>query len=487
VIVGAAWLAALLAGDAVGSLTQHTRVLDVYGFLAAALCIWALVRHAGVGAWYGVLLLAAVNALPGPNLDTLKLSALYGTDFAALLLVASMFVEHARDAFRPFRVPGYFRMAAQWGAGFFVLWAITVARSWAFSGIPLAHALEFGRAFAFFALLVPLFAASLAQQRTRNALLAVCGVGALVVAITQAVVILHGGGLSFVVHVYATSSLVGLTRLYSNATYLVVAAMPFAVGGVLLGKSARMRVWSGLVAVATTVDIALLLTRALYVAVVVGIGAASLCWLAISRRDAVRGRRRLARLGLGLAVIGGLIAVIQPPAVSTSAVNGVAVRFTSIFSTITSSNAQASTLAERDQESATLESILGSRWPIGLGFLDPRNRYFVGLPAFSDGSIMNSDVGILNVVMTMGVLGAAIQLMPLLFVAWVLWMQRVTKREEEADAWLTYGVFAWAVLAITSCVTLVMLFSVDGVAVSAAVLGLGVAMAGRTRSRRFGT
>jgi hypothetical protein len=93
-----------------------------------------------------------------------------------------------------------------------------------------------------------------------------------------------------------------------------------------------------------------------------------------------------------------------------------------------------------------------------LGFLDPRDRYFVGLPSWDGGSIHDTDVGVLNTVMTMGVLGSILQSIPIFMLGWLLIRRRRESRANGKSEWLAFGgLGALAALTATG-VTLVIFF-----------------------------
>ena len=74
-------------------------------------------------------------------------------------------------------------------------------------------------------------------------------------------------------------------------------------------------------------------------------------------------------------------------------------------STVSTTTADSGNLGYRTQLDNTMLQVLGARWPVGLGFLDPTVHYVPELP---NGAIRNADVGIFNVLMTMGAMGAVL-------------------------------------------------------------------------------
>jgi hypothetical protein len=433
----------------------------------------------GRGVWYALLVVGAVDGLPGPNLDGITAAGLSATDWLTVLLIVSLAGDLARDGFARLRGSEIARWVAVWSAAFIFLWAVTVARSWVISDIPLKHAIHFGRAFIYVGVLIPLFAGALADKRVRTRFLTAAALAAALIAVTESVATVHPGALSLFVHVNQSLAQDGIIRLYTDALALVVAAFTIGLGAALLASDRRVRFAGAGVAVVCMVDIALSLTRALYLGVVVGVVLAVAIWLIRPSPESRLARRQLARILALLAIGVALVVAIHPPSISNSAVNGVASRAVSLFTAVSTGNTAQSTIAIRQQEASVLEHILGSQWPFGLGFLDNRNRYFVGLPAWDAGSILDSDVGVLNVVMTMGVLGAVVEYFPFVGVAFVLARRRLFYGEAFSQAWLAFGVFAWLLLALASSVTLTLLFNPTSVVVSAAVVGLGVSVVDR--------
>jgi hypothetical protein len=132
----------------------------------------------------------------------------------------------------------------------------------------------------------------------------------------------------------------------------------------------------------------------------------------------------------------------------------------------------------RTQLDHQLLNDLGSSWPIGLGFLDPTSRYFLGLP---QGSIRNSDTGVLNSLMTMGVVGTVLMYLPVLTGIRALTRTRVTRRgrrtviDTAEGRWPDLGIVMWLLQLIVGSVTLVVLFSTGGLVLVAAVMGATIA------------
>ena len=113
----------------------------------------------------------------------------------------------------------------------------------------------------------------------------------------------------------------------------------------------------------------------------------------------------------------------------------------------------------REAVTKTMKAYLGERWPGGLGFVPPATHYFEGLPG---GSIRDSDLGVLNAVMTMGVIGAALIYLPVISML-IDCLRRRPLRQAGEYSWLRYGGAIWIVATLVSSVTLTTLFSTSGV------------------------
>jgi hypothetical protein len=97
-------------------------------------------------------------------------------------------------------------------------------------------------------------------------------------------------------------------------------------------------------------------------------------------------------------------------------------------------------------------------------------HYVAGLP---EGAIRNSDVGVFNALMTMGVIGALLIYAPLLygFVALLRAASTWRRLGLPERRWIAYGGAAWIAWALVGSWNLGVLFSVTGLVVTALVLG----------------
>jgi hypothetical protein len=452
---------------------QSTKLLEaLLGLIAVATLVWRF----GLGAWLALLVLGSVDALPGPELETIEIPTLhlYASDFMIVMIIITLVLDNSRDGFRNIANTQGRRILCIWSAALLLVWSVTVARSAVSANIPLKHAMYYGRDFAFFALLLPLFASTLTRRRVRDGMLSVLALGVLLVDSTEIISVATRKALPFLVHSQRTTEIDGITRLYVNAQYIEVVAAMLGVGLLLLSRAGRLRQLGALLAIFSIAAVLLELTRAQYVGGIVGLAAALAVWLAVNPRTARLALRRVARLLVIVVVLAGVIAVLQPPHVTSSVLKGVESRFSSVLSTLSSSNANSSTVAYRKLEASELEHVLGSQWLFGLGFLDPRNHYVSGLP---NGSIRNGDVGVLNAVMTMGIIGAILIYLPVLYVLIALVGRAISGSERPRESWIAFGITAWIVSTLTSSVTLLSLFSAPGLCIAALALAIGATCA----------
>jgi hypothetical protein len=119
-------------------------------------------------------------------------------------------------------------------------------------------------------------------------------------------------------------------------------------------------------------------------------------------------------------------------------------------------------------------TLLGQEWPIGLGFIHPAAHSYPDLPG---GSIRNSDLGVLNALMTMGAVGAILLYLPLLLVLRGLIRAAPTPGSAAVrDEWIRFGVAIWIIGAIASSITLVDLFSLGGLEIAASMLAVATSV-----------
>jgi hypothetical protein len=150
------------------------------------------------------------------------------------------------------------------------------------------------------------------------------------------------------------------------------------------------------------------------------------------------------------------------------AVGAVVSRATSSLSDVQSRGAN---VGYRLDLAARMEAVLGNEWPIGLGFLHPSSHYVPDLP---DGSIRNSDLGISNSLMTMGLFGTILLYLPLFYGLVALHRARIRHRGSRNEDWAVYGLAAWLLIAIAASATMSTLFTVNGLVLAAFAVALSL-------------
>jgi hypothetical protein len=460
--------AALAGAAATTSLALIGVLMLTSGFLFAL-----LVARFGTGCATGLLILASLDALPGPNLETTRIAnSITAQDLAVVALLALLVYENARDSFRLMWRAPWGRTLAVWSVVFLAWYGATVVRTWTTTPVPLVHAVTYSRDFLYFALLLPLMFGPLRGPTFRNTALVTLAIGAVVASIAQGIAVVGSVSLSLLVHTYQLGEAGGLTRLYTSASDIPFAGLPLGIGLALFAPSRGPRLLGAVLAATSLAAVLLGLTRAMYLGELGGLTAATLLALLNTDARARHGRRQFTKAGLAILVATSLVVIYAPASVSNSAISGVSQRASSLVSDLTSSTVTDPSLQTRATETAGIEAAIGSHWLFGLGFLDPTYDYVAQAP---EGNIRNPDVSLLGSISTIGVFGTAIYAFPLIAILLGLAYRRWTIRKTPALEWLAFGAFAWCVAALIASVTLGLFFSPAQVSGSALVLALAAA------------
>jgi len=474
VIVAAGVAVAIVAGCAVVA-DARSSLTAAAVLAAAALVGWATRVH-GAGLLVGLLLLGAVDALPGPNAETIHLvRTLQLTDgLAALLALALAWIVVTDPAARrPVGVEE--RMLRGWAAVVLILWMVAGVRADIAHGVPILNALFWGRQYLYLALLSPLFARALGSPSARQVAFVVVAAGVCVAAAGQMAAVIAGHPIAVVVHVNQLGQTEGLLRLYSGASTLIPAGVPFGLGLALLGTSRRARLAGGVVCAFAGAGIAVELTRALYLSTVVSLALTITLWLLVGDAAGRLGRRRLLQVAAFVAAATAAVVFVQPGTISHTVVDGVVARATSGITEATADSTLDSALVARTIERTDLKAYLGGDWELGKGLLDPSYFYVAEVPG---GSIQNPDVGYLSAVMTIGVVGTIVVYSAFVFGLLRLAVLRVRGRAVAWD-WLAFGTFSWLLMAVGASVTLAVMIDPIGAVPSAAILALACICAPR--------
>ena len=418
------------------------------------------------GPFVALMVLVIMNGVPVVDLST-RIVGSFGIQDCAVLALAAGLYGYRREIVggRERRVA---RIAAIWSACFVAWWTITFARSVLLDGIPIRYAASYGRDFLYFAILLPFAVrAQLPLRSVRHgAWLLMAGVVAF--AVGQIGSSLSGHELSWLVHPNLTAETSGLLRLYSPMGAVVSTALIFVAAWLLAGGVSRRRVPAAALVTLLAVSVALQLTRSNYAALIVALVTGVAVY-------SIRGGSFTAvivRVAMAVLVVTVAVIVLGTAKVGNSGIGGVASRVAErAASGVSAVSNSSGTFGYRTHLDATMLHVLGSQWPIGLGFLDPTVHYVAGAPG---GAIRNSDLGVFNALMTMGVIGALLIYAPLLYGFVELlraagsWRRVVGLSERR---WIAYGGAAWIAWALFGSWNLVVLFSVTGLVVTALVLG----------------
>jgi hypothetical protein len=444
---------------------------------ATAIVALGLIAAMNFGAGAGILVLVILNGLPGVDLESFSTKGSFRVaDVAAVALVAALAIRSASQTGPPELAP-WLRWSRWWAFTLVSWWAFTVLRSNLLDGIPILKAALFGRDFLYFALLVPLFLAGLRTKREIRGLIGALLAGTVLFAAGHVMLVVFGASSiagirpAWFIHETLTNELSGFTRVYALMGDPVAATVPFAAGLVLMASTRRLRLVGFFLLVLTGLSVLFEFTRATYFGLFLGLFFASAFWL--SRRVEGQVARRLAIVVACLTLVGGAILANQrqstnsPTQTALNRSSAPAAVIASRFSSgVGDLSAKAGTVGYRYQVGRRMLHVLGNKWPIGLGFWHPDAKYVGQLP---QGSIRNGDVGVLNSLMTMGLLGTIlIYLMPLSLLLAIL--RKQWHREASVDDWFFFGVTAWLVAVFVGSISLVTLFSPSGLVFTAAML-----------------
>jgi hypothetical protein len=254
---------------------------------------------------------------------------------------------------------------------------------------------------------------------------------------------------------------------------LVTLGLALALGTALLATDQRVRRVARPALVLLLVAFLLQLTRASYLGIFVS-GAVIIAWWMATAPSSWRSRVRRRVLAVGAAatlLLGGAL-VLLPGTADNPLVGTVASRVTTGIQNV---NESSGNVGYRQDVYRTMLQILGPDWPGGLGFLHPDSRYFPQLPS---GSIRDTDLGLLNILMTMGAIGLGLFLLG--FVYALVRLLDKARRSGGRETWsaiLVFGMSLWLLATLLTSVTLVTLFSVNGLVLTAfAVRGMVAAV-----------
>ena len=292
-----------------------------------------------------------------------------------------------------------------------------------------------------------------------------------------------GLNLSVLINPTLTNELEGLTRIYAYMGDVVVAGAIIAAGTAILARSSRLRLGASALFVLLTVGALSQFSRASYASMLAGF--LVLVGIAIFRAPAPMAvARKVVPALVLLAALFPVLGLVHPTEQSSQ--SAAQVFATRAGSGIEEIQARSGTFGYRYNVQSEMLDVVGNRWPVGVGFWHPDDRFVSGLPS---GSIRNGDVGVLNGITTIGAVGTTLLYLPVLGTILFLWRRRPTG-SEGWDGFI-FGASGWLFGVVVASISLVTLFSVQGLLLTAVVLVAAVygresrARARRGRSRHY--
>jgi hypothetical protein len=453
---GVLLLAAVLMGVSVAmGGTMLEAALALLGIAALAMAD-RTVRVVAVA----LLLVALLNGLPFVDLAALNASGSFNYEdpvFALLLAVGVQeFLRDRTDAASV--IPRWLFVTLLF---FTFVWGVGVVVAIG-KGVPVLKAVLFGRDLLGIWLLAVL--GVVAKSRRDLLLIMWIAIGAsCLYSVGHIVQVGFGVNMDFITHPRKTTEAFGFARLYSRMVPLTVVSFFGAVGYALWGE---VRFTRGVAFAAVAVlgaEQLLQLTRANYFAVSVALCVGTL--VAFASRSVRWGVGRTGKYLTGL-----IVAVVAGYAVSLSSLSR-----SPIWLTV--QNRIASALGEVSSVSGnfgyrlalydTMLSVLGGSWLLGLGFLHPEYYWIAGLP---DGSIRNSDVGMMSVLLPMGIAGVAPLLGIVIGLAWSSGAElRTTDATSRMMSWVCLCI---CVIALVTAPTLGYLSTLPGLTGTSVAIGM---------------
>ena len=449
--VGLGWLAAF------GHINVAALLVIMMGFLVLALRAPALLA--------ALLLLAVMNGVPVVNLAGRLPGGLPIRDAAVFALIVLLYAYRGRS--RSVQGVRLERAATIWSTCFIAWWTFTVARSVLLDSIPLLQAVLYGRDFLYFAILLPLALRVRFPMRSFRPAGGLLLLAAILYAIGESLQSLTGIAMPWLAHPTLLAENEGLTRLYSPMTNVVITCLIF-LGALLLSPAVRGRRWgAGSLALILMLGAVFQLFRANYaamaVAFVVGLTIYAVRYSSVT---AVLVRSAVVVMIMVVLGIASATEIKEGQNTSQATDNPITMRVEEGVSDTLHSQGS---VGYREMLDEKLLQVLGMHWPVGLGFLHPAAHYVAGLPF---GTIRNTDTGVLNVLMTMGIVGVILIYAPLAYgFRELLRASKIdSPRPRGSSGTLVYGGAAWIAWAVAGSLTLVLLFSIDGLVLTALVL-----------------
>lgn len=452
---------AVIAAVLVGCIVAWLPILALWiaGITSAVLAISGPLRNRA-GFVVGSLVVAYVNGIPFINLYDVRIpGGALARDVALMaLLVAGVYLWVRKKSAYGWATVSLVRVLG----AFVLVWVLSVLNA-ALTVGTIWGAVLYGRDVLalLIALPVALVCLDVRQARIFGSVL----VGAAVLHSVGLILLAAGGVDSGLVHATKVSFSEGLPRAYTHMEYLASAALLLAVGWRLYQDGASARIVNSVVVAVLALGLLVSMVRANYLAMTIGLIFGGVLHLARSRDRLQIDKVALGGLGLAAAVVIGRLAEVR---IAGSILEPIVARIESITQVFISGG---DTYGYRLSLYESMLDILGRSWLAGLGFVHPADYWF---PTLVAGSLRNNDVGILSILMTQGALG-------LLAMGGVLWVSvkagLTLLGSEDRFAFATgWCVLAYMVVVLTSAFSLMYLSGAQGLAASAAIIGMAVGL-----------
>jgi hypothetical protein len=406
----------------------------------------------------GILVLLLLQGVPFINTQLGESSARGSNALNDAIFVAliTFFAACAIDTVRNAEHRRLVTLAAIWSSCYLAWWGIKVIVG--SPGIPVLAAVQYGREFMAFSLLLPLALLALRERSQLVGFAITLGIGAAIFSVGQIITQFTHAHLTWLIHASKLEEFQGITRIYAPMSDLLTAAFPMALAAVLLGP----RPWrrrAMLLAFLTGLANALSFTRAIYVSELFAFLLISLIWI-----GGTGWQPRRIKYTFALVLVGAACALAV--AASQSATSGTSSSpITAVMSRValgvSNIENQGGTAGYRLREAHLEFEVLGDHWITGLGFLSPAYHY---VPGLREGSIRDDDLGSLSIVMTMGLVGLLLAYMPPIYgLAYLLRRRR---------DFVQYGGAMYLGAALIGSITLGAVSTLSGLLVLASMLAL---------------
>jgi hypothetical protein len=261
---------------------------------------------------------------------------------------------------------------------------------------------------------------------------------------------------------------------------VVTAVAAFGVGIAALARTVSTRAMALAVVLVAAVATALQFVRAIYFGMAIGFLLGTLLWTVQVGPISARIRRLAGVVLAGLLIVYSTLELSGYEPSPASPVAAIEDRISVGGEDVAN---RTGTFGYRFDAGDALVDAVGGRWPIGAGFLDPNYVYVPGIP---QGSIRNPDLGVLNGLATIGLVGVVLLYAPLaVAVAYLAGTAPYLRLDEAGDQpWALYGATVWLLAVGAASVTLVTLFNVPGLVLVAVIGSAACARAAEIRQLR---